>query len=156
VHYFFNKLFMLPCWLHWKICCVHKGMYSAQISTKSYFEQITPSRKAELLYSKDVCFWLLYVSCHKYRLYVLVHTLLQIFIFFRKLLIVFSTDAPPPQKKKRPQISVVSTISRKDHALYRDTVAQQLQHRKNSVILVWRIFRKFQKNYWLHRHSCIS
>ena len=63
------------------------------------------------------------------------------YLFFRKLLIAFSTDAPP--KKKRPQFSVVSTINRKDRALYSDAVAQQLQHRKSSVILVRRIFRKF-------------
>ena len=88
-------------------------------------------------------FLLLCVSCRKYRLYFLVRKKVTNIYFSEK--IVNRLFALMPQKKKHPQFSVVSTINRRDRALYRDTVAQQRRYRKNSVILLRHILRKFHK-----------
>jgi len=123
LHFFKHYLCCPAAFIEKYVVYTYKGMYRAPINTKSYFEQITPSRKAELSHFKmcvsDSCMYLV-ISIVSTSLY----TQSYKYLFFRKLLIAFSTDAPD-KKKKRLQFSVVSTIDRKDHALYRDTVAQQ-------------------------------
>jgi len=59
-----------------------------------------------------------------------------------------------PRKKKHPQFIVVSTINRKNHELYRDTVAQRRQHRRISVILLRHIRRKVHKFGYTGRGVC--